>query len=743
MRTLLTLHSLGTENGGNMFPGVVSAPFSVVKLGPDVRDNGVDGYSGYLPQGNVTGFSMTHESGTGGAPKYGVVSQMPVVGNVSNPLGNLSMSRTAADQAEVGQYTSFLTSGVTVSLAATSHAAMYSYTFPPSAKANVVVDVSHVLLAQQRENWSQHYVNGDISIQSDGSYSGSGTYNNGWDLAPIFTTYFCGRFDTSVTVSRTFSGNGTTTSEYGPGTTASGTERVGAVFSFSEANVTSRVGISFISAAKACQFVDLEIPARTPLQTLVNKAKTNWNTEVFSKIQSTSTDENNLQLLYTSLYGMHLVPSNKTGENPLWASSEPYYDDIFTFWDLFRCSTSLMQILQPVSYEEQIRSLIDIWRHNGYLPDARSSNFNGRSQGGSNADNVLADAYIKGVRGKVNWKDGYTAMVKDAEVQPPNNKDPSAPDSSTKEGRGALPDWLKYKYITPSYTRAVSRAVEYSANDYGLHVVAHGLGHTTDADEYLNRSRNWRNHYNPASTALNHTGFLVPRSANGTFLPQNPLSCGGCYWGDDYYEGTPWEYTFNAHHDIATLVALSGGPEKFVQKLDTIFQANMVPGGDPAFNKTIINPGNEPSFASPYLFNFAGRQDLSVKRSREIAKWYYNTSPGGLPGNSDAGAMQTWLLWNMIGLYPLTGQTTFLIASPWFDMTIDLGRGKKLVITSEGGSDEAIYVQSLKVNGKVWDKAWVTWDHIFARGGKMEFVLGPEPSGWSQGGELPPSPASR
>lgn len=137
---------------------------------------------------------------------------------------------------------------------------------------------------------------------------------------------------------------------------------------------------------------------------------------------------------------MLLLPSNRTGENPLWTSSEPYYDDLFTIWDLFRCQTALFQVLQPTPYEEYIRSLIDVYRHVGWMPDARSSNFNGRSQGGSNADNVLADAYVKGVRGAVNWDDGYAAMVKDAEVVPPNDPvDPESPESSDHEGRGALP----------------------------------------------------------------------------------------------------------------------------------------------------------------------------------------------------------------------------------------------------------------------------------------------------------------
>jgi predicted alpha-1,2-mannosidase len=507
------------------------------------------------------------------------------------------------------------------------------------------------------------------------------------------------------------------------------------VFTFAETNVTSRVGISFISYQKACNNLDAEIPADASLQTLVSAAKTAWNGEIFSKITTSSTNASSLALLYTNLYGMNLIPSNRTGENPGWDSTEPYYDDIFTFWDLFRCSTALTHILNPVAYEEQIRSLIDIWRHDGFLPDARSSNFNGRTQGGSNADNVLADAYVKGVRGSINWVDGYAAMVTNAETVPKDNNDPISPDSSNKEGRGALPDWLKYGYITPTYNRAVSRAVEYSANDFGLSQVAAGLGKTADAEKYLKRSRNWRNHWNPATTAHNHSGFVVPRLANGSFVTQDPLSCGGCYWGDAYYQGLPWEYSMNAHHDASTLITLVGGADRFVDRLDLMFQPGVVDSG------TIFNPANEPSFTTPYLYNFVGRQYLAVQRARNVAKSLYSTSANGLPGNSDAGAMQTWLLWNIIGLYPLTGQPTFLVGSPWFaDLAIDLGTGNTLKVTTSGGSEDAFYVQSLKVNGEKWEKAWVTWTDVFANGGTLEFELGREAVRWDKG-PPPPSPA--
>ena len=169
-----------------MFPGVVSAPFAAVKLGPDVSSGNIDAYSGYLPQGNITGFSLMHQSGTGGAPKYGVVSQMPVVGNISDPLGDLSSSRSAPDQAEVGRYKSFLSGDASVELAATEHAGMFMYQFPESSAANVVVDVSHFLTSYRGLGIEQHYVNGSISFATDSSghtyYQGFGTYNNGWNL---------------------------------------------------------------------------------------------------------------------------------------------------------------------------------------------------------------------------------------------------------------------------------------------------------------------------------------------------------------------------------------------------------------------------------------------------------------------------------------------------------------------------------------------------------------------------------
>ncbi|POS71616.1 glycosyl hydrolase [Diaporthe helianthi] len=740
------LPSTGQQNGGNTFPGV-SWPLGIVKLGPDLYD-GTDAYSGYKPDGNFTGFSMLHESGTGGAPKYGVVSQMPVLGDIFNPLADHNDTRRSPDLSEVGYYQSFLGSGITVELAGTERAGFYQYSFPNNNQTrNVIVDVSHVLSSYRGMGLQQSYLGGNIEVVGGntkaGFYKGYGSYDNGWNRAPEWTVYFCGHFDPPPSAYRTFLGTGNTNSslvEYPAGDNVTSTSRLGVLYTFDGAtNVTSRVGVSFISTEQACSNVDSQIPSGITREELTAQTKDAWNREVLSKVTTTDTrNPTDLQLLYSSLYHLSIIPTNKTGENPLWTSSEPYYDDIFTLWDLFRCGTALFHIIQPVAHTELIRSLIDVWRNEGYMPDGRSSFWNGATQGGSNCDNVLADAYVKGVQGGVNWEDGYSAMRKNAEVTPAHNNDARDPTGSTKEGRGALPDWLGYGFITPSFGRSVSRVVEYSVNDFAVYTVGDGLG-DANALTYLNRSRNWRNHWNPAAESLGFSGFLVPRNLSG-FIEQDPLSCGGCYWADYFYQGLPWEYSCNAHHDIDTLISYSGGEANFVKRLQMMFTPGVYPSG--SFDQMIFNPGNEPSFTTPYLFNFVNRQDLTVYYTRKFARAYYSPTPGGLPGNSDAGAMESWVLWVMLGLYPMTGQTTFLIGSPWFsDLTISLSDGKKLDITTTGGNETSYYVQSLKVNGQVWDKAWVTWSDIFQNGGTMDFTLGPFPSNWTTG-PPPPSPGT-
>lgn len=436
------------------------------------------------------------------------------------------------------------------------------YSFPKGER-HVLVDVSHYLPSARAGYAVQSFMGGHINVK-DGGYTGYGTYGGGWNEGAPWTVYFCGDFDTLPDNARTFRGRNTdpvqrahTFSNGGPSQAVFGSgsetagplnDRIGALFTWDSksapSRIRSRVGISFISAEKACQFKDDEIPSWNLNQT-VKAAVEEWNQDVFSKIQVPVDDSANktlLTLLYSSMYFTHLMPSDRTGENPLWKSAEPYFDDFYAIWDIFRCTTSLYHLIQPKRYENMIRALIDIWRFEGYMPDGRSGNYNGLVQGGSNADNVLADAYVKGLRGDINWTAGYQAMVKDAEIAPYNTYSINDPTGSVKEGRGSLTDWLQLGYVSVDRnSRCISKTVEYSANDYALSVVAAGEA-PEDVAKYVGRSAGWQRIWNQNVTYKGFNGFLTPRFSDGSWnaTGYNPAVCGGCSWSSITYEATPF-----------------------------------------------------------------------------------------------------------------------------------------------------------------------------------------------------------
>ncbi|KAL1962334.1 hypothetical protein VTN77DRAFT_9825 [Rasamsonia byssochlamydoides] len=758
--------------GGDIFVGG-ARPFGVVKFGIDTTAanwsiavlNG-----GWTPDGNVTAFSMMHESGTGGAPKYGLIPQMPLtsVDPPVNILDNLTYSqpRVGTDSASVGYFKTTLQSGVTAELSASQHAGIVNYSFP-SGEKHILVDVSHYLPGNPGDPSPQFYVGGEIEIGSDGkSYQGYGTYIGGWNNGAPYTVYFYAEFSEAPDTAQTFSGvntdpmpryqnlanGGISEPVFGNQTKVTSgpmNNRVGALFSWNDgpaSQIISRIGISFISTDRARAYIDSEIPSWN-LNDTVAAAVQEWNQDVFSKIQvpvDDSANVTNLRLLYSSLYFMHLMPSNRTGENPLWDSGEPFWDDFYTLWDIFRCTVSFYHILQPAYYESMIRGLIDIYRYQGFLPDGRSGNWNGLVQGGSNADNVLADAYVKGLRGAINWTDGYAAMVKDAEVVPYNTYDPTDYTASTKEGRGALADWLELGYVSQDRnTRCISRTVEYSLNDFALSQVAAGEN-PSDHQKYLKRSAGWQLIWNHNQTSLNFTGFLAPRFSNGTFNTSgyDPLYCGECEWSAISYEAVPWEYSFTVPHDMETLISFMGGPTTFESRLDLMFKPGVAVqnlGANGAGITTLMNIGNEPDFMTPYLYNYINKQAKSVQQSRSLANQYYKDAPYGIPGNSDAGAMNSWLLWQLVGLYPVVTQPVYLLGSPWFsDLNMTVNGNKTLRITATG-LDQGYYVQSVRVNGQPWTKNWLTHDDVMVDGGTIEFELGPEMKFWETG-EVPPSP---
>ncbi|KAF5858423.1 hypothetical protein ETB97_004418 [Aspergillus alliaceus] len=711
--------------GGDIFVGG-ARPFGVTKVGIDTTAanwsiavlNG-----GWTPDGNVTAISMMHESGTGGAPKYGIIPQMPLT-NVAFPvnvLDNLTYSqpRIGQDTASVGYFETQLQNGVQVEISASRHAGIMQYSFPKGEK-HVLVDISHYLPGSPGDPNGQFYIGVEIQLHGNGgAYSGYGTYIGGWNNGAPFTVYFYGEFSEHPESATTFTGRNTdpmrqyqTLSNGGMSyplyvntsdKASSGpmNDRIGALFSWKsgpESQIRSRVGISFISTEKARSYIRSEIPS-WDLNDTVKSAIEEWNRDVFSKLRvplDSTINQTNVRLLYSSLYFIHLMPSDRTGENPLWHSEEPLWDDFYTLWDIFRCTT------------------------------------------------FGADAYVKGLRGAINWTDGYAAMKTNAEVIPYNTYDPTDFSASTKEGRGALGDWIELGYVSQDRsTRCISRTVEYSLNDFALSQVAAGEM-PSDREKYLNQSAGWQKIWNPDVQSLNFTGFLAPKFSNGTFnhTAYDPLYCDECEWHSYTYEGTPWEYSFVIPHDMETLIGLMGGPDTFESRLDLMFKPNMSVqdlGPNGAGITTLINIGNEPDFATPYLYNYINKQAKSVQRSRSLGYQYFKDAAYGVPGNSDAGAMNTWLLWQMLGIYPVVTQPVYLISSPWFpDLNMTINGNHTLRITATG-LDQGYYVQSVKLNGQPWQKNWFEHEDLMEHGGILEFELGPEMRAWETG-RVPPSP---
>lgn len=191
-----------------------------------------------------------------------------------------------------------------------------------------------------------------------------------------------------------------------------------------------------------------------------------------------------------------------------------------------------------------------------------------------------------------------------------------------------------------------------------------------------------------------------------------------------------------------------GGPTAFESRLDYIFQPNTSQqnlGANGAGITTIMNIGNEPDFATPYLYNYLNKQWKSVQQSRSLANQYFHDANYGVPGNSDAGALNSWLIWQMLGIYPVVTQTVYLIGSPWFNdlnMTVNENSTLRIIATSNQSTSfgqENYYVQSVKINGDSWNKNWFDHTDIMVDGGTIEFELGVEPAMWETG-EVPPSP---
>ncbi len=261
-------------------------------------------------------------------------------------------------------------------------------------------------------------------------------------------------------------------------------------------------------------------------------AAAQWNTKL-NTITASTKNEDQKKIFYSALYRTMLMPVDRSGENPKWTSKTPYYDDFYCIWDTYRATHPLLTLIQKDQQIAMINSLLDIYKQEGYMPDARSGNYTGRTQGGSNTDVLIADAYVKGLE-RIDYNEGLKAMIKNAEFPPGGDE--------RKWGRGGLQDYNTIGYVSTAFERAGSRTMEYAYNDYCIASVAKGLGKDSIARKYLQRSSNWENIWNAQIQSQGSSGFVWPRQKDGSW-DQNWNVHQSEGWRGWLYEGNSWEYS--------------------------------------------------------------------------------------------------------------------------------------------------------------------------------------------------------
>jgi predicted alpha-1,2-mannosidase len=707
---------LGVAGGGNVFPGPV-VPFGMIKPGPDMAARpGHDANAGWNEKDDIRGFSQTHVSGTGGGAKYGNILVEPTTGVVA-PMD--SASPRADEKASAGLYQVTLARyNLGVDIAASRHSAIYRFHYPAGAQANLLFDVAHCLYSGGIGREEQALATYDVKILSPTEVAGSTSVTGGWNKQPNnYTVYFFARTDMPAATSSKWTGSyPRLENEHSDHPIPAG----GAWFTFGPATgkpVLMKIGISFVSIEQARRNLEAEIPG-FDFEATRMAAVAEWN-RALATVELKGESSEQAQVFYTALYHTMLMPTDRSGENPLWKSGEPYYDDYYAIWDIFRTSGPLLTLIAPERQTAIVRSLVDIYRHEGWLPDARSGNYNGRTQGGSNAEFMITDAYLKGLKG-IDWKTAYAAEVNDAEVSPADH---------FKEGRGGLDDWHKRGYVSiEGSDRSGSVHMEYAADDFEIALLAKGLGKQDDYEKYRARSANWKNLWDADFTVDGFKGFIRPRHRDGSWLEPFSAMMSGSWNGNTFYEGNSWTYSTFVPQDVPALIRMSGGAQTFVDRLDAFFA---VPER--------YDVGNEPGFLTPYLYNWAGRPDKTAAHVRAIIAASYHAGPTGLPGNDDSGAMSSWYAFGQMGIFPNAGQDLYLIGSPAYPETkLHLAGGKTFTIEARGVSAENIYVGSATLNGKLLNRAWLRHAEI-ADGGRLVLTMSAKPGNWAQH-DLPPAP---
>ena len=639
-------------NVGALQPGATT-PFGMVRLSPDTGDEhgaalGVFHAGGYRYEDPwILGFSYIHLVGTGVAD-YGNLLVAPAVGSAGDFVtweAYRFAHDPAREHAEPGYYrVEAAERGVTAELTATPRTGLHRYTFPATEDALLVVDVTHTL---------GEGIAGDSAVTVDaatgelhGFVHNVGEFSKRYGGFRLYFVIAPSRPPTGVGV---FDAQG-----YRGGETEAGGAHSGAVLRFDarqDPEVVLRVGISFVDEAGARQNLAAEATGRS-FDDVRAAAAATWRDALLRVTVEGGTDTRR-GLLYTALYHAQLMPTLLTDTDGRYrgldqevhtAEGFTYYSDL-SMWDTYRTFHPLAALLFPDRQLDFLRSLVAMARDGGGLPRWPLATGYTGSMIGTSADIVIGHSVALG------QTDFDVAAAYDAA-----RVTAMGPAPAGHPGRDRIAEYMTLGWVPSDLANgSVSKTLEYTLDDYCLARVADHLGRTEDRALLDARSGNWKALYDPV------TGFLAPRRADGTFEPYTPEEL-----GDHYTEGTAWHYLFMVPHDVPGLVTVLGGPEAFTDRLSSLMSK-----GRDAFQMLIPNSyywhGNEPIIASPWLFGFAGRPELSRGWVQWVADSAYQLEPGGLAGNDDGGTLSSWWIFAAAGFYPLPCTGEYVLGAPLFD----------------------------------------------------------------------------
>lgn len=692
---------IGTDFTGNTYPGA-QAPFGMVQLSPDNGLPGWDRISGYFyPDSTIAGFSHTHLSGTGAGDLYDI-SFMPVtwpIKEADSPLGIYSTFSHNDEAASAGYYRVLLKDyNINVELTATERCGIQRYTFP-EANSSIILNLKKAM------NWD-FTLDTHIEVVDSRTIRG---YRHSMGWSPEQHVYFQTRFsrpfdsfemDTSAIITMDKGRIGTATI---------------ARFNFNthkDEEILVTTALSGVSMEGAALNMEKEAP-KDDFDYYYQQAVKKWDNQL-GKIEVSSEDGDLKTVFYTALYhamlaptlysdvdGKYFGPDGKIHQAEDWDNYST-----FSLWDTFRASHPLFTYIEPERVNDMIESFLHFYEQSGALPLWNLYGWETNMMIGYHAVPVIVDAYLKGV-GNFDAEKALEACIA----------------SANRDDYHGIGFYKTHGYVPSDKENwSLSKTMEYAYDDYCIAKMAEAMGKSEIAETFYRRSQNYKNTFNPASS------FMQPRDSKGNFMdnydPEEYI--------EDICESNGWQYYWYVPHDIDGLISLTGGVERFGERLDSMFTYEPTDRTKlPIFSTGMIGQyahGNEPGHHIIYLFNRINQPWKTQKYAAEVMRSLYTNEPSGLCGNEDCGQMSSWYVFSALGFYPvdpISGR--YEIGSPLFpEAKLHLGNGKTFTIIAHNAGEENPYIQSVHVNGKPYDKSYITHQMIM-QGDTVSFEMGNQP----------------